>query len=297
MDKDKILKAGEIAKEVKKFAEKIIEPGIPLKDIAEKIEKKIYDLEGTPAFPVNLSINEIAAHYTPSYNDQTLAHGLLKVDFGVHVGGWVADTAFSKDLEGSNLNKELIATSGSAVFKASEVINLETPINQIGSVISGAIEAKGFTPIVNLSGHSMEQYNLHAGITIPNIDDGRKVILKEGLYAIEPFVTTSNGSGKVIEGKPSGIYELKEEKSPRSQIARRVLNFIKNKYDKLPFCSRWIVNEEELGTKALFGLRELEANGNLYQFPQLIEASGAKVSQTEETIFIDKEGKVTVTTL
>ena len=138
----------------------------------------------------------------------------------------------------------------------------------------------------------MKQYELHGGITIPNIDDGRKVVLKEGLYAIEPFATP--GSGKVRDGRPSGIYELTSEKSPRSSLARELLQFIKKEYDKLPFCSRWIV--EALDSKALFGLRELEANGNLHHFNQLVEVSGAKVSQAEQTILVE-ENKVTVTTL
>ena len=137
----------------------------------------------------------------------------------------------------------------------------------------------------------MDQYELHGGISIPNIDDGRKIILEEGLYAIEPFATT--GNGRVHNGKPSGIYELKEEKSPRSQTARDVLEFIKGEYNKLPFCSRWIV--KKLGNRALFGLRELESNGNLHQFPQLVEAQGSKVSQAEHTILVEKD-KVTVTT-
>ncbi len=289
MDKEKILKAGEIAKEVKAFAEKIVKPSVPLKDIAEKIEEKIVELKGKPAFPVNLSINDVAAHSTPSYNDTTLASGLLKVDFGVNVGGWVVDSAFSKNISGSKLNEDLIATSGSALIKGDEAMNINMPVNKIGAAISGAIEAKGFTPIVNLSGHSIEHYNLHAGITIPNIDDGRNVKLKEGLYAIEPFVTTNKAAGKVVDGKPSGIYELISEKSPRSPQAREVLSFIIKEYNKLPFCSRWI--HKKLGARGVFALNELESNGNLHQYRQLVEASGAIVSQSEYTILLEKDKK------
>ena len=311
MDKEKILKAGKIASQAKDYAKTIVKPGVPLLEIAEKIEGEIIKHGGKPAFPVNLSINNIAAHYTPSHDDKTLAYGLLKVDFGVHVDGWTADNTFSVDLENSDENKKLIETSETALKKAIKLIE-EKVVNkkgvgnsaikssallgdvttdEIGAAIQGTIESHGFSPIINLCGHSMKRYELHGGITIPNIDDGRNVKLKEGLYAIEPFATP--GSGKVRDGRPSGIYELTSEKNPRSPLAREVLEFIKKEYNTLPFCSRWIV--KALGTRALFGLRELEANGNLHHFNQLIEISGAKVSQAEHTILVEKD-KVTVTT-
>ena len=292
MDREKVLKAGKIASQIKVYAKTIVKPGAPLLEIAEKIESKISEIGGKPAFPVNLSINEIAAHYTPDHDDKTLAYGLLKVDFGVHIDGWTADNAFSVDLENSEENKKLIEASEQALKKALDITKLSISTDKIGSVIFKTIESHNFSPIINLSGHSMEQYDLHAGITIPNIDDGRDIKLKEGLYAIEPFATP--GSGKVRDGKPSGIYELKNEKSPRSSLAREVLQFIKKEYDTLPFCSRWII--KSLGSKALFGLREMEAAGILHQFAQLVEISGNRVSQAEETILIEKD-KVIVTTL
>jgi methionyl aminopeptidase len=111
MEIQKIIKAGKIAQEVKKYIKPLIKKATPLLEIAEKIEEKIIELGGKPAFPTNLSINEIAAHYTPSYDDETLAHGLLKVDFGVHIDGWISDTAFSVDLENSKENQKLIEAS------------------------------------------------------------------------------------------------------------------------------------------------------------------------------------------
>jgi methionyl aminopeptidase len=292
MNEDKIIKAGKIASEVKKYARSIIRKDIPLLEIAEKIESKITELGGKSAFPTNLSINNIAAHCTPGHDDETLAHGLLKVDFGVHIDGWTADNAFSLDLENDQENKKLIKASEEALEKSLKIIKKEISTDEIGKTIQETIESHGFSPVVNLSGHSMDNYDLHSGITIPNINDEKDVELKEGLYAVEPFATT--GSGKVHDGKPSGIYYLKEIKNVRSPVAREVLEFIQKEYNKLPFCSRWIV--KKLGARALFGLRELEARGNLHHFPQLVESKESKVSQTEQTILISKE-KVIVTTL
>ncbi len=163
--------------------------------------------------------------------------------------------------------------------------------NQVGKVIQETIESKGFSPIINLSGHEMKQNDLHAGLTIPNIDDKKEITINKGLYAIEPFAT--NGSGRVYDGKPSGIYMLTDSKNIRSSIAREVLEFILEEYYTLPFCSRWLV--KKFGAKALFGLRQLEENGNLHHFPQLIETGKGKVSQAENTVLIEDEG-VTITT-
>jgi len=287
--KEKILKAGRIASEVRKYARTIIKKDMPLLEVAEKIEEKIKGCGGKPAFPVNLSIDNISAHYTPSYDDKTLAHGLLKVDFGVHIDGWIADNAFSIDLENSEENKKLIQASKDALDNALKLITekrvMDISTDEIGEIISKTMESYGFSPIINLSGHKMDNYELHSGITIPNVNDNRKIKFKEGVYAFEPFATT--GSGKVHDGKPSGIYELRDTKNVRNPISRQVLEFIEKEYNTLPFCSRWLV--KKFGTRALFGLKQLEDNGNLHQFSQLVEITGSKVSQAEQTILISED--------
>ena len=289
MNKQKIIQAGKIASDVKKYARTFVKKDLPLLEIAEKIEDKIKELGGEFAFPTNLSIDEIAAHYTPPYDDKTLAHGLLKIDLGVHIDGWIADTAFSLDLENSEKNKKLIQASEKALENAIKILKENISANEIGKTIQRTIESYGASPIVNLSGHEMKKYELHAGVTIPNIENQTNVLLKKGLYAIEPFATF--GNGKVHDGKPSGIYILIDEKNVRSPIAREVLNYIIEKYKTLPFCSRWIV--KKFGTKALFGLKQLEENQNLHHFPQLVETSGKPVSQIEHTIIVDDEKIVT----
>jgi len=287
MKKPDIIKAGEIAKKVTNFIKPQIKKGDKLLDIANKIEDKLIELGGFPAFPTNLSINEVAAHYTPSYNDTSIVHGLIKIDFGVRVNRAIADTAFSLDLENSEENKALILTSELALERALEKIDSDVPINEVGKVIEDTIRKEGFQPIVNLSGHSMDEMELHAGITIPNYDNHDLNKFGKGLFAIEPFVTT--GSGKIHEGAKGNIFVLTDTKNPRSDIAREILELIIDKFESLPFASRWVI--DAIGTKALIGLKELEQIGDLYHFPQLIEDYKKPVAQSEHTIYIDKEGK------
>jgi methionyl aminopeptidase len=287
-----IILAGKIAQDVKKWIKPFVKKDTPLLEIAEKIENKIIELKGKPAFPTNLSINEIAAHYTPSYNDETLASGLLKVDFGVHIDGFISDTAFSVDLENSKENKRLIEASEKALEEAEKTIEKGVSTNLIGKAIQKSIESYGFSPIINLSGHQIEQYNLHSGISIPNIDNKQNLTIQPGLYAIEPFST--NGSGKVKDGKPSGIYSLIEYKNIRNPSAREILEYIAEEYQELPFCSRWLV--KKFGTRALVSLNQLEQNGNLHQYAQLVEVNKGIVAQTENTILIEETGKKIITT-
>jgi len=289
--KEKIIQAGKIASQVRDFAKSFIKKDMLLLEIAEKIENKIIELKAKPAFPTNLSINDIAAHYTPSYNDETKASGLLKIDFGVHIDGYIADTAFTLDLENNKENKELIQAAEQALENAIKITNKETSLNEIGKAIQETIEAKGFSPIINLSGHSMDEYDLHSGTTIPNIDNKKIDKLGKGLFAIEPFATT--GNGKVHDSTPSGIYMLIETKTPRSQKAREVLEFISKEYQSLPFCSRWIV--KKFGATALFALKQLEDAENLHQYAQLVETSHNKVAQAEHTLLISDNEVITTT--
>lgn len=291
MNKEKILKAGKIASQVRNYITPKIKKDTPLLEIAENIEAKIIELGGKPAFPTNLCINNITAHKTPTHNDAELAHGLLKIDYGVHIDGWISDNAFSVDLENNEENKKLIQSSKEALNNSIKIIKENILVNEIGSTISKTIESFGFYPVRNLAGHQIEQYELHAGTTIPNIDDKKNTTLSKGLYAIEPFA--SNGNGKVHDGKPSEIYMVIDSKNPRSPLAREMLNFILEEYQTLPFCSRWLV--KKFGTKALIGLSQLTQNKNLHRFAQLVEEPNSKVAQSEHTVLIE-ENEVIVTT-
>ncbi len=291
-DKENFIKAGKIASEVVKYAKSLIKKDISLLEVADKIEEKIIELKGKPAFPVNLSMNEVAAHDTPAFNDSRKASGLIKVDIGVQIDGAIADTAFSLDLDCIDENKKLITASEKALLAACKTINPGVQIREVGAAIEKAITSEGFTPIHNLSGHSIEKYDLHSGVTIPNHDNSKEKQLEEGVYAIEPFATT--GLGTVRDGKPSGIYKVEKDAPVRDSTAREVLAFIYEEYQTLPFCSRWIY--KKFGARGLLALRRIEEAGALHQYPQLVESSGKKVSQSEHTVLLEKEKK-TITTV
>ncbi len=295
MDKsviDKILKAGKIAQELRRYAREITVKDRNLYEIAVLIDDKISELGAKPAFPVNLSINEIAAHYTPSYGDKNVAHGLLKVDIGIQVDGYIADTAFSVDLDNLEENKKLIEAAESAVSVSVSEFAIDKKLTEIGKKINEAISKFGFTSITNLSGHSIERFVIHAGWTVPNYDSGQTDILEEGLYATEPFAT--NGHGRVRDGAKSSIYRIDSDSgNVRDRFAREVIAWIADEYQTLPFASRWIY--KKFGSRGLLALKQLEQAEILYQYPQLVEVSGGKVAQAEHTVLLANDKKYITT--
>ncbi len=290
-EREKWAKSGEIASRLLKKAVQLSKPETPLLEIAEKLEAEVEKQKVKLAFPINLSINEIAAHYSPVYGDKTTAKGLLKIDLGVSMDGYISDTSRSVDLTPENKHQYLIKASEEALKEAIKTARENIEVNKIGRSIQQTITQKGFSPIINLSGHAMKRNMLHAGLTIPNYDNKNPSPLKEGIYAIEPFATY--GEGSIYDGKPSGIYMLRDIKPVRDAKAREILEFIHNEYNTLPFSSRWLITK--FGLRASLALKSLEQTGLVYQFSQLIEKSHMPVSQAEHTILVEK-GKISVLT-
>jgi methionyl aminopeptidase len=281
-------KAGEIAKKIRNEAEKLLKPGESILYIAEYIEQKIIDLGGFPAFPVNISINNIAAHYTPTVNDNTILKegDVVKFDYGVHVNGYIVDTAFTIEIN-DNKYKNLIEATRQALDNVRKIIRKDIEIYKIGETIENTIKAFGFKPIYNLSGHKIEQYILHAGINIPNYNNNSKMKLSSGIYAVEPFAT--NGSGYVKDYIPSGIYSIISNKPIRDPNLRKFFNEIYEKYKTLPFAYRWLYKEYNGKINLKLAIEYLKKNGNLYEYPVLIEQSNGIVTQFETTFYIGDE--------
>ena len=291
------VKAGEIAKEVKSFAKEMIEPGTKLIDIAEAIDRKIEELGGEPAFPVNLSLNEIAAHYTPAKGDETVAEGILKVDVGVAIDGFIADTAFSIDLTSGGKFKDMLELNKKILEEVTKVVKPGVEVCDIGNKAQDVLEewneknGSQFAIIKSLSGHALDQNRIHAGLTISNYRNENHAELDDMAFAIEPFVTT--GVGDIYEGNPGGIYVLQSDEPVRDRDAREVLKFIKENYKTRPFCMRLL--EKQGFNKLRFVMSILVKQGVLHEYPLLIEKSKAPVSQEENT-FVVSGGEVVNTT-
>lgn len=290
------IKAGKIASEVREYARTQDHTGRTLSEICNDVENEIIKKGGEPAFPVNVSLNDIAAHYTAEPNDPTVVKNtdVLKIDVGVHIDGYIADTAVTVSYDSKY--QDLIDIAQRALDEAIGIARSNTRVSDIGRIIEKTITKYGCKPIQNLSGHSLERYTIHAGQSIPNIwTIGHSFNLSvNNVYAIEPFVTTKDGQGIVYEGKVKNIFGIASRKRTKDQRADEFLEYLWNKFKTLPFALRWVVKDYE-EKEVLSLLETLLKKKNLHAYPILVEGSNRIVVQAEHTIIPQESNTITIT--
>ncbi|MFH0711074.1 MAG: type II methionyl aminopeptidase [Candidatus Aenigmatarchaeota archaeon] len=277
-------KAMEISDSVMKMARETAGLDVKVFDLAEKIEDKIREMGGFPAFPVNISINEIAAHYTPELNDPlVLKEGdLVKIDVGVHIDGYMSDTAFTVCI--GKKSHPLIDASEEALNQALKLIKPGAQVWEISEVVENTLVEKGFNPVRNLCGHGLEKFNQHGHPAIPNGKNNIKTELQEGTaIAMEVFAT--DGIGQVKDSSPTLIYKFVQDKPVRLAEARKVLDMAKRDFFMLPFAKRWVAKKIS-PIKLEFALKQLEEIEAIQSFPVLKEESNGLVAQSEQTILL-----------
>jgi methionyl aminopeptidase len=293
---DNYVKAGKIASQVREYARTQDHTGRSLSEICNDIEQEIFKKGGEPAFPVNVSLNDIAAHYTAIPNDPIIVKNtdVLKIDVGVHIDGYIADTAVTVSYDTKYQN--MIDIAERALDEAIGISRSNTRVSEIGRIIEKTITKYGCKPIQNLSGHSLERYTIHAGKSIPNIwTIGHSFNLSvNNVYAIEPFVTTNDGQGVVYEGKIKNIFSIGSRKRTKEQKTDEFLEYLWNKFKTLPFALRWIVNEYE-EKEALYLLEILVKKKNVHAYPILVEGANRIVVQAEHTIIPQESNTLTIT--
>lgn len=280
-------KAGKLLAEVREQVRPLVKPGARLLDIADAVEGSIAQRGGKPAFPCNVSVNEIAAHYSPPANDDaTIKEGdIVKVDLGAHLEGYIADTAFTV---ATGENQELVQTVEQALEAAIEVVKPEIDVGEIGRVVEETATAAGFKPIRNLTGHGLARWSLHSGLTIPNVQEETGQKLKVGdVLAIEPFVT--DGAGFAEDKEKVYIFRYLRDRPTRLRMARQLLNEIKRDYHGLPFAERWLAKRMSK-LRLELTLRELVSVGALWPYHMLAERAKGKVAQAEHTVIVTEEG-------
>ncbi|MBS1266935.1 MAG: Methionine aminopeptidase [Candidatus Woesearchaeota archaeon] len=286
MDKiQKYEKAGKIAAEALAYGKKLIKQKSYLLDVTKKIEDYI-NKKAEIAFPIQISMDNVAAHFYPDHDDEIIFEDqVCKLDVGVHVDGFVGDNAVTVDLSGKHT--KLVKASREALDNAIKVVKAGVQVGEIGKVIQDTITGYGFAPIRNLSGHGLDEYNVHTPPNIPNTATGDTTTLEEGdVVAIEPFAST--GAGIVIETSNPTLFQLVEPKPVRDRTTRKILQQIIN-YNNLPFAKRWLVNDFPL-FKVNFALKRMLDKDIISSFPPLADKAKGIVSQAEYTVVVEKNG-------
>ena len=284
---EKYRDAGRIASKILREGAQGIRIGASYPELVETIEAQVIEQGAALAFPLNLSLNEDAAHDTASRDDSRLFRkgDVAKLDLGVQIDGYIADTATTVDL---GTNSLLVQASSAALEAAIKKVRPGATAGELGTAVQAEIEGRGYRPVSNLTGHGLGQYVLHTSPTIPNIASLGGIRLEEGMvFAIEPFATT--GSGHVSEKSRTEIYSQLAAKPVRIPSARRVLEKIHDR-NGLPFARRW------LGDKKLdIAIPGLVRSQVLHAYPVLADVAGSLVSQHEHTVIVTSDGCIVTT--
>ena len=287
--KQNYIESGIVAQKARKKARKVATQGTNLKVIAEEIEGLIRDEGFQPAFPVNLSVNDEAAHYSPGNSEERVLDGsdVLKIDIGVHSEGYIADTALT--VNPSREHGEMIEANQKVLEAALEFIEPGKTVGELGTHIHRQVPDE-YSVVRNLTGHSLDKFTQHAGLSIPNISNSNNTVFEEGdAVAIEPFLTI--GSGKIKEGRKGNIY-LHQGGSVHGRAGRKLLKKIKN-FNGLPFSSRWL----DMSGREKMALKKLVQGGAVKHYPILKEVDSGLVSQAEHTVLVGvNDGENLVTT-
>lgn len=290
---EKWKKAGKLARNALHFGKELIEEGKPMLEVTEEIEKYVFDNGGELAFPTNLAVNNVGAHWTPSSKTvkKFQKADLVKLDVGVHIDGYIGDNALTVEIGTENYRK-LIDTSREALNAAIEVAGPGINVGMIGYAVQTTIENRGYKPIANLTGHGIKRYNLHSGISVPNVKENGGAVLKPGdIIAIEPFVT--DGAGRVGGKRNSNIYHVRQIRNIRDEKAAKMIDEIQNRYKGLPFAERWLHRIQK--NDATNSLTKLMRSGIVSYYPILDELGKGMVAQSEHTVLITNSGSEVLT--
>lgn len=287
--------SGNIVREVKPLVEALVRPGARFLEVCDFVRKEVEKRGGKLAFPTGIGVNQVTAHYAPQEGDESTfaENDLVKVDFGVHIDGYVTDTSLTVTL---NPEFELmLEATRRALDAAIAATRREWRTGEIGRVIHREAARFGFKTIENLTGHTLDRYTVHAGKSIPNIYMPHMQDLKKGdVFAIEPFLTLGTAAGYVVDAPSQTIFSIVARKKTGVPELDAFAESVWAERKTLPFTPRWYVDEFGKGKVAEL-VRKLVVKRVLRAYPTLVEASGSPVAQFEHTMALDDGGLVVLT--
>ncbi|CAJ0566903.1 unnamed protein product, partial [Mesorhabditis spiculigera] len=222
---------------------------------------------------------------------------MWQIDYGIHVRGRLIDSAFTLhfDPKFDPLANAVKEATNAGIREA----GIDVRLCDIGEVIeevmtSHEVELDGRTytvkPIRNLNGHSIGQYRIHAGKSVPIVKGGEEQTKMEEneVYAIETFGSTGKGYvNRAGAGKMECSHYMKNFDSAKQKMPLRaieLLDTIDNHFGHLQFCRRWLdrVGEVQYGT----ALKALCDKGIVDAYPPLCDVKGSYTAQWEHTILM-----------
>jgi methionyl aminopeptidase len=285
---DDLREAGRIASAARALGAARVVAGASLLEVCRAVEDEIERRGGALAFPVQTSRNDLAAHYCPSPEDTTVyATGdLAKLDIGVHVDGWVVDTALTVNVGDVPQNRALVDAARRALEAAIAVARAGVPVRALSAVIEQTIRGAGLQPVRNLCGHGVGRYVVHCAPPIPNVAGNSQDTLRAGaVVAIEPFAT--DGPGHVSEEGVPEIFRLDPASAATGAPHGDVVEAIRA-LSGLPFARRQLSAFDRAAVEET--LVWLKRHARLTAYPPLLQKGGRPVAQAEHTVYVGPDG-------
>ncbi|MEX1025252.1 MAG: type II methionyl aminopeptidase [Planctomycetota bacterium] len=285
--------AGRINRDCREWAADAIRPGVTIQSVLEGVEARIRDLGGVPAFPAQSSRNEIAAHYCSGLrDDETYEAGdCVKIDLGVHVDGYIADSACTVDLSEDGRWGALIQASRDALNAAIALVQPGRKVGEIGAAVERTIVGAGFQPVRNLTGHGLARWKVHTSPQIPSYAErSRDTLPAEQAIAIEPFACT--GRGMIREEGKAEVFMMVRPPRKAKGLDKDILNAI-TAWRGLPIARRYFQEFDAKDVDAT--ITALARQGSLMRYPPLVEQPGVMVAQSEHTLYLGADGVEIIT--
>lgn len=261
--------AGDIHKMIRYDIQRKLRPNTSIYDLSLFVNSKIREyvnkyqnkkqINDGIAFPPIFSVNNCIAHYSPTKETDIILKfdDNVKIDFGVHIDGYIVDSAFTvyfnkKYDDIHNCCKE-------ALYNALKNFKIDSYIKDIGNDIQEIVDSYGFKIIKNVGGHNIERYNIHGGDFIFNYKNSNNGRIKKGIYAIEPFI--SYNSEYSFNGKENNNYRIYNEKSKLYEYFNNMIftdthidyfnlhNIFKNEKKNLTFYPALYIEKNDIGVQ------------------------------------------------
>ena len=295
---EQYVRAGKLAREMREWILENVSVPQTCLEIATSIEEEIARRGGQPAFPTGIGINGVTAHYAPQEDDQTrIGSGdLVKIDYGVHFDGYIADTAVTMTREPGVSAPDGDDEEGAGGRDQRGQEGPEDGRDREGD--------RGHRAPRGLQDDKQPERPHARAVHGPRREEHPQRLRAEPADAEarrglrHRAVPDPGHGGRIRRGRPERLqgHDILAHHAEEDGVKELdgLVDHIWNLRKSLPFTPRWFT--KEFGRERLPKLlAELERRRIVRGYPTLVEASNAPVAQFEHTMKLEGNSLVILT--
>jgi len=272
-----------------------------------KVYKKEKELKKGIGFPTCISVNNIICHFSPllSDNDTILNAGdVVKIDFGVHIDGFIACVGHTVVIGASKENKitgrkaDVLLAAYYAAEIAQRLVKAGGNNQQVTEIVQKVASEFNCTPVEGMLSHQFQQNIIDGDKTIiqnPNEaqrKDHKKCEFEQHeVYGVDVLISTGEGKAKEHETRTAVYKRTDMQYALKMKTSRLFYSEVCNKFTMMPFTLRAIEDEK----KARLGVNECTNHELLTPYPVLYEKDGEYVAQFKFTVLLMPNGPLRIT--